>query len=72
MRRYDKVFIICFFIFFLCISVSFAQQEPPYKKGESIKHFRETVIQLVKSSTVNVPLIGTGIGTPNISVEVDP
>ena len=43
MRRYDKVFLICFFIFFLCISVSSAQQ-------------------------VNVPLIGTGIGIPNISV----
>jgi hypothetical protein len=43
MRRYGKVFLICFFIFFLSISVSYAQQ-------------------------VNVPLIGTGIGIPNISV----
>ncbi|MEW6419944.1 MAG: choice-of-anchor D domain-containing protein [Nitrospirota bacterium] len=43
MRRYEKVFLICFFILFLCISVSSAQQ-------------------------VDVPLIGTGIGIPNISV----
>ncbi len=43
MRRYGKVFLICFFIFFLSISDSSAQQ-------------------------VNVPLIGTGIGIPNISV----
>jgi len=43
MRRYEKVFLICFLIFFLFVSVSSAQQ-------------------------VNVPLIGTGIGIPNISV----
>ena len=51
MRRYNKVFLICFFIFFLCISVSSAQQEPPYKEGELLVKFKPGVnIQAVSVS----------------------
>jgi len=58
MKGYSRIFLFYLLCYCLIISVSSADQESPYK---------EPPIQLAQS-VVNVPLIGTGIGIPNISV----
>jgi hypothetical protein len=58
MKGYRRIFIFCLLCYCLIISVLSADQESPYK---------EPPIQLAQL-VVKVPLIGTGIGIPKISV----